>query len=104
MSRPKTLPGRIIGGLTMITGILMIALPVAIIGSSFTEVMRQRSFVVTFGLIARMPIFAGLAADVLSDLLNVLKAMTIESGTPIIPAGGDDDALYVVAAGDRRDR
>ena len=96
---PETLPGRIIGGLTMITGILMIALPVAIIGSSFAEVVRQRSFVITFGLIARMPIFAGLGADVLSDLLGVLKAMTIESGTPIILSGGSDDALYVIAAG-----
>lgn len=96
---PKTLPGRIIGGLTMMTGILMIALPVAIIGSSFAEVVRQRSFVVTFGLIARMPLFAGLPADLLSDLLGVLKAMTVESGTPIIPASSDDDALYIVAAG-----
>ncbi len=96
---PKTLPGRIIGGLTMITGILMIALPIAIIGSSFAEVVRQRSFVITFGLIARMPIFAGLGADILSELLGVLKAMTLESGTPIIPAGGGNEALYVIAAG-----
>ncbi len=96
---PKTLPGRVIGGLTMITGILMIALPVAIIGSSFTEVVRQRSFVVTFGLIARMKLFAGLPAEVLSDLLAILKAMTVESGTPIIPAGSDDDGLYIIAAG-----
>ena len=96
---PKTLPGRIIGGLTMITGILMIALPVAIIGSSFAEVIRQRSFVVTFGLIARMPIFAGLGADTISDLLGILKAMTLESGTPIIVSGSSDDSLYVVAAG-----
>lgn len=96
---PKTLPGRIIGGVTMMTGILMIALPVAIIGSSFAEVVRQRSFVVTFGLIARMQLFAGLPAEVLSDVLGVLKAMTVESGTPIIPASSDDDALYIVAAG-----
>jgi voltage-gated potassium channel len=96
---PTTLPGRIVGGLTMMTGILMIALPVAIIGSSFAEVVRQRSFVVTFGLVARMPLFAGLPADMLSDLLGVLKAMTVESGTPIIPAGASDDALYIVAAG-----
>ena len=96
---PKTLPGRIIGGLTMITGIMMIALPVAIIGSSFAEVIRQRSFVVTFGLIARMPVFAGLPADVLSDLLSVLKAQTVEPGTPIITSGGNDDALYVIATG-----
>ena len=92
---PKTLPGRIIGGLTMMTGILMIALPVAIIGSSFTEVVRQRSFVVTFGLVARMQIFAGLPADVLSDLLVVLKAMTVEFGHAD-PSGRDGGrcALY----------
>jgi len=96
---PKTLAGRIIGGLTMITGILMIALPVAIIGSSFAEVVRQRSFVVTFGLVARMPVFAGLPADALTELLGVLRAMTVESGTSIIAYGGEDDALYVVAAG-----
>jgi hypothetical protein len=29
----------------------------------------------------------------------VLKAMSVESGTPIIPAGADDDALYIIAAG-----
>lgn len=96
---PKTLPGRIIGGLTMITGILMIALPVAIIGSSFAEVVRQRSFVITFGLLARMQVFAGLPADMLSDLLGILRAMTLESGTPIISADGNDDGLYVIAAG-----
>ena len=96
---PRTLPGRIIGGLTMITGILMIALPVAIIGSSFAEVVRQRSFVVTFGLVARMPVFAGLPADALTELLGVLRATTVESGTSIIAYGGEDDALYVVAAG-----
>jgi voltage-gated potassium channel len=96
---PKTIPGRILGGLTMITGILMIALPVAIIGSSFAEVVRQRSFVVSFGLVARMPLFAGLGPDVLSDLLPLLRAMTLEAGTPIIGPDDTDDALYLIAAG-----
>ncbi len=96
---PKTVPGRILGGLTMITGILMIALPIAIIGSSFAEVVRQRSFVVTYGLVARMPIFAGLSADVLSDLLPLFRALTLEAGTTIVTARDADDSFYVVAAG-----
>ena len=96
---PMTLPGRIIGGVTMVTGILMIALPVAIIGSSFAEVVRQRSFVVTFGLVSRLPVFAGLPPALLTELLGVLRAVTVESGTSIVTYGGEDDALYVVAAG-----
>jgi voltage-gated potassium channel len=96
---PKTLAGRVIGGLTMVTGILMIALPVAIIGSSFAEVMRQRSFVVTFGLVARIPSFAGLAADVLSELLGVVRARTVEAGTPVVAFGATDDSLYIIATG-----
>lgn len=96
---PKTLAGRIVGGLTMITGILMIALPVAIIGSSFTEVVRQRSFVVTFGLVARIPSFVGLPADLLTEMLGVLRARTIESGMPILVYGDTDDSLFVIATG-----
>ena len=94
---PRTVLGRVIGGLTMVTGILMIALPVAIIGSSFAEVMRQRSFVVTFGLVARIPSLAGLPADVLGALLGVLRAMTVEAGTPVV--GAPDDSLYIIATG-----
>ncbi len=71
----------------MITGILMIALPIAIIGSSFAEVIRQRSFVVTFGLVVRMPMFASLSSEVLHDLLPILRAMTVEAGTAIIEPG-----------------
>ncbi|MEP0323067.1 cyclic nucleotide-gated ion channel [Bauldia litoralis] len=96
---PKTLAGHIIGGITMITGILMIALPIAIIGSSFAEVIRQRSFVVTFGLVVRMPMFASLSSDVLHDLLPMLRAMTVEAGTAIVEPGEGDDALYGIAEG-----
>ncbi len=96
---PKTLAGHIIGGITMITGILMIALPIAIIGSSFAEVMRQRSFVVTFGLVVRMPIFARLSSDVLHDLLPMLRAMTVEAGTAIVEPGEGDEFLYAIAEG-----
>jgi voltage-gated potassium channel len=97
---PTTLAGRIVGGITMITGILMIALPVAIIGSSFAEVIRQRSFVVTFGMLARLPMFAGLGPDVVSDLLPHLRAMTADPGTPIIEPNDDDrESLFVVVEG-----
>ena len=96
---PKTALGRIVGGFTMISGILMIALPVAIIGSSFAEVVRQRSFVITFGMVARIPLFAEIGAQALGEMLPHLRAMTIEAGTVIVEPEQGDDALYVIADG-----
>lgn len=96
---PETLGGRLVAGLTMITGILMIALPVAIIGSSFAEVIRQRSFVVTFGLVVRMPMFAHLGASVLHDLLPMIRATVVEAGTTIVAPMDGAEALYTVAEG-----
>ena len=83
----------------MISGILMIALPVAIIGSSFAEVLRQRSFVITFGMIARIPLFADMGAQALGDILPHLRAMTIEAGTVIVEPESGDETLYVIADG-----
>ena len=96
---PKTALGRVVGGFTMISGILMIALPVAIIGSSFAEVLRQRSFVITFGMIARIPLFADMGAQALGDILPHLRAMTIEAGTVIVEPESGDETLYVIADG-----
>lgn len=96
---PKTVLGRIVGGLTMISGILMIALPVAIIGSSFAEVVRQRSFVITFGMVARIPLFADIGSKALGDILPHLRAMTIEAGTVIVEPETGDASLYIIADG-----
>jgi voltage-gated potassium channel len=96
---PQTALGRIIGGLTMIGGILMIALPVAIIGSSFAEVVRQRSFVITFGMLARIPLFAEIGSGALSEILPHLRAMTIEPGTVIVEPEQGDESLYIIADG-----
>src|SRR5665213_1369447 len=96
---PRTVFGRIVGGITMISGILMIALPVAILGSAFAEVVRQRSFVITFGMIARIPLFADIGTQALSEMLPHLSAQTIEAGTVIVEPEGGDESLFVIADG-----
>jgi voltage-gated potassium channel len=96
---PRTVLGRIVGGLTMISGILMIALPVAILGSAFAEVVRQRSFVITFGMVARIPLFSEIGPQALSEMLPHLRAQTIEAGTVIVEPEGGDESLFVIADG-----
>ena len=55
-------------------GIFCFALPVAIIGRGFYEEIRRRDFVVTFAMVAHVPLFARLDAASISDLVSILTA------------------------------
>jgi voltage-gated potassium channel len=95
---PQTTIGRMIGGLTMIAGLVMLALPVAIIATSFAEVIQKRSFIITVGMITRSPLFAGLDAAAVTELVPMLHAMTLDHGESIFEPG--QRALYVIADGE----
>jgi voltage-gated potassium channel len=95
---PQTAIGRMIGGLTMIAGLVMLALPVAIIATSFSEVIQKRSFIITVGMITRSPLFAGLDAATVTELVPMLQAMTLDDGESIFEPG--QRALYVIADGE----
>jgi voltage-gated potassium channel len=96
---PITPLGRIIAAITVMLGIFCFALPVAIIGRGFYEEIRRRDFVVTFALVAHVPLFARLDAASISDLVGILKARTVHVGTVIIRKGEPGDAMYLIASG-----
>ena len=96
---PITALGRMIAAITVMLGIFCFALPVAIIGRGFYEEIRRRDFVVTFGMVAHVPLFARLDAASISDLVGILKARTVHAGTVIIRKGEPGDALYLIASG-----
>lgn len=96
---PVTATGRIIAAITVMLGIFCFALPVAIIGRGFYEEIRRRDFVVTFALVARVPLFAHLDAASISDLVGILKARTVPAGTVIIRKGEPGDSMYLIASG-----
>lgn len=96
---PLTALGRLIATITVMLGIFCFALPVAIIGRGFYEEIRRRDFVVTFALVARVPLFSRLDAAVISDLVAVLKARTVYAGSVIIRKGEEGDAMYLIASG-----
>jgi voltage-gated potassium channel len=61
--------------------------------------VRQRSFVITFGMVARIPLFADIGTTMLSEIVPHLRAMTIEAGTVIVEPEQGDESLYVIADG-----
>lgn len=96
---PVTALGRIIAAATVMIGIFCFALPVAILGRGFYEEIRRRDFVVSFAMVARIPLFAGLDAAAIAELVGTMRARTVPAGTAIVRKGERGDAMYLIAAG-----
>lgn len=97
---PVTHIGRVIGGLVMILGLAMFALPIGIIASGFASEIHRRDFVVTWSMVARVPIFARLDALSVSRITNLLRARVVPPGTKIFRRGDPPDAMYFIASGE----
>ena len=77
---PVTALGKVIAGVTIFLGLIMIALPVGIIATAFADEIHRRDFVVTWAMVARVPLFAGLDAAEIADIMRLLRAQQVEPG------------------------
>jgi voltage-gated potassium channel len=59
---PVTVLGRIVASVTIFVGLIMVALPIGIVATAFADEIHRREFVVTWGMVARVPLFAELQA------------------------------------------
>jgi voltage-gated potassium channel len=97
---PVTALGRVVAGVTIFFGLIMVALPVGIVASAFAEQIHRRDFVVTLGMVARVPLFAGLKASDIADIMHLLRAQQIEAGGVISRRGEPAHSMYFIAAGE----
>lgn len=97
---PITALGRVIAGITMIFGVGLFALPVGIVATGFVESIHRRDFVVTFGMLSRVPLFKGFDAKVIAELMNLMRAQSVRRGAILSAEGERAAAMYFVLAGD----
>jgi voltage-gated potassium channel len=97
---PITPLGRMIAAVTICAGFIMIALPIGIVATGFSREIHRRDFVVTWSMVARVPLFAGLNAAEIADIMRLLRSQTIESGAVIARRGEPAHSMYFVAAGE----
>jgi voltage-gated potassium channel len=97
---PVTPLGKILGGVVMLLGVGMIALPVAIIATGFSQESTRHQFVVTWGMIARVPLFASMDYSEIAEITKVLYARTFMPGVPMVRAGDAGDAMFIIASGE----
>jgi voltage-gated potassium channel len=97
---PVILFGRMVASITIFIGLIMVALPIGIVATAFAEEIHRREFVVTWGMVARVPLFAELQAGDIADIMRLLRAEQVEAGAIIARRGEPAHSMYFVAAGE----
>jgi voltage-gated potassium channel len=97
---PITAAGRLVAGLTIFVGLLMVALPVGIVATAFANEVHRRDFVVTWGLVARIPLFSELTAVQIGDVMKILRAQKADKGTIIARRGEPAHSMYLIVDGE----
>lgn len=96
---PVTAAGKIIAAITILGAIVTLALPVGIIATAFADQIHRREFIVTWGMVSRVPLFSGLTAGEIADVMRLLRAETRDAGAIITRRGDVAHSMYFIARG-----
>lgn len=96
---PITPLGKIFGGIVMLIGLGMFALPIAILSTGFAQEVGRRDFVVTWSMLARIPLFAELDARSIADLMPYLHAHNYPVHWEVIAEGSEGESMFFITAG-----
>src|SRR6266542_1273125 len=97
---PVTALGRLVAAITIFVGLIMVALPIGIVATAFADEIHRRDFVVTWGMVARVPLFAELEATDIADIIRLLHAQQVEPADVIARRGEAAHSMYFIAAGE----
>ena len=97
---PVTALGKIIATGTIFMGLILMALPIGIIATAFSDQIHRRDFIVTWGMIAKVPLFAELDAGEIADISELLRAQLAEEGEVSVREGDHAHSMYFIAAGE----
>jgi voltage-gated potassium channel len=97
---PITPLGKVLGGVVMLLGIGMFALPIAIIATGFAQESSRHQFVVTWSMVARLPLFATMDEAEVAEITKLLYTRNYLPGVPIVRAGDPGEGMFVLASGE----
>jgi voltage-gated potassium channel len=96
---PATVWGKFVGAFVTLLGLGMFALPAAILASGFTREAKQRDLVITWNLVAKVPLFSNLKALDIAEISDLLRPRVAAPKEVILRQGDHADAMYFIASG-----
>ena len=97
---PATAAGRLLSGMVMIGGILIIALWTGILVNGYAQELRRRDFLRTWDLVAGVPFFAKCGAPLIAEVARLLRPRDYPPGAVIMRQGEPGDCMYFVVDGE----
>jgi voltage-gated potassium channel len=97
---PVTPAGKVLGGVVMLLGVGMFALPIAIIATGFSLESARHQFVATWSMVARLPLFASMSESEIAEITKILYTRSFAPGVPIVRAGDSGGAMFLIENGE----
>jgi voltage-gated potassium channel len=97
---PVTPLGKVVAALTAVMGVAMLALPVGIVATSFADVIHRRAFVVTWSMVARVPLFSNLGASEIAEIIQLLHSRSVQRNEVVARRGEKAEAMYFIVNGE----
>ena len=97
---PITPLGKAFGGMVMLAGIAMFAVPAGILATGFAAEIRKRDFVVTWHTVAKVPLFARLDASRIAEIAGLLKREIVPAHYVVVRRGEPAGAMFFIMSGE----
>lgn len=97
---PATPFGKFIGGIFMLLGIAMFAVPAGLLASGFSEELKNNEFFVTWQTVAQVPLFRRLDAERIASIARLLQPRKVPANSVIVRRNDRALALYFVMSGE----
>lgn len=96
---PQTELGRVVAGLVMIMGLMVLGLWIGIMATGFAVESRRQDFLSNWELVMRVPMFRELDAPSIADLARILRRLDVNEHAEVYDEGDDADCIYFIVAG-----
>ncbi|WP_172795222.1 cyclic nucleotide-gated ion channel [Polycladidibacter hongkongensis] len=96
---PVSVIGKALASLMMLVGYCLFALPVGIIGTAFVREIGARDFVVSWSMVAEIPMFQKLSAHEIKEISQILRSQEAYEGERIVHRGDPAHSMYIISSG-----
>ena len=97
---PVSPMGRMLGVVIMLLGVGTFALPAGILASAFYEERKRRDFMLTWHLVAKVPIFESLNAREIADIATLLNPVEVTANEIVFHKDDVADSMYFIVSGE----
>jgi len=97
---PLSAAGRVFGGLVMVLGIASVAVPAGILATGFSAELRKRRSMISWHMVAKLPLFADLEASRIAAIARLLKLDVVPPRYTIVMQGEPGDSMFFIVSGE----